>query len=259
MDSDSTNEKVQQQSLFDARAILKEAEHVAVFSGAGLSAESGIATFRDTETDALWSRFNPMELASVTGFEANPQRVVDWYCWRRTKVAKARPNPAHLALAKQPSLIHITQNVDDLSERAGADEQNILHVHGKITKDHCHAACGYEETVDLHDPPAFRRCPQCDSLMRPSVVWFGESLPADIWARAIAVCQRADCLLVIGTSATVYPAAGLIEVVHANRGRIIIVNTNPGEGSHFATVELIGPAGEIVPGLLDGIEIYSVL
>ena len=242
--------EMQQRSLSDARAILAEAERVAVFSGAGLSAESGIATFRDTETDALWSRFDPMELASVTGFEANPERVVDWYCWRRTRVAKAQPNPAHVALAKQPSLIHITQNVDDLSERAGGNEKNILHVHGTITKDHCHAVCGHQERIDLQNPPAFRRCPNCHSLMRPSVVWFGEGLPADVWSRAVALCQRTDCLIVIGTSATVYPAAGLIEVVQANRGRIIVINTHPSEGSHLATVELIGPAGEIVPQLL---------
>jgi NAD-dependent deacetylase len=241
-------------SLSDARAILVEADYPAVFSGAGLSAESGVATFRDTETDALWSRFDPMELASVQGFEAHPARVVDWYCWRRTRLATARPNPAHLALARQPGLIHITQNVDDLSERAGADEQNILHVHGTITRDHCQAICGYEETIDLEDPPALRRCPKCDSFMRPSVVWFGESMPADVWARAEAVCQRTDCLLVIGTSATVYPAAGLIAAVHANGGRIIVINTNPSEASNLATVELTGPAGDIVPGLIDGFE-----
>jgi NAD-dependent deacetylase len=196
--------KVLQRSLSDARTILAEAEHVAVFSGAGLSAESGIATFRDTETDALWSRFDPTELASVTGFEANPERVADWYAWRRIKVAKAHPNPAHIALAKKPSLIHITQNVDDLSERAGGNEKNILHIHGTITKDHCHAACGHEEIIDLQHPPVFRHCPKCDALMRPSVVWFGEGLPADVWSRAVALCQRTDCLIVIGTSATVY-------------------------------------------------------
>jgi len=248
---------MQKELLASAREILMDAECAVVFSGAGLSAESGIATFRDTETDALWSRFDPMELASVAGFEANPERVANWYSWRRTKVAKARPNPAHVALAKHPGLMHITQNVDDLSERGGAVERNVLHVHGKINRDHCHAVCGYEEAIDLHNPPALRHCPKCDGVMRPSVVWFGESLPVDIWQRAVAVCQRADCLLVAGTSATVYPAAGLIEVVHANRGRIIVINTNPSEGSHMATVELIGAAGEIVPQLLDGIEITS--
>ena len=247
-----------QEFLSDAREWLVTANNVAVFSGAGLSAESGIATFRDTETDALWSRFNPAELASVAGFEAHPERVADWYCWRRTKVAKAQPNAAHRALAIQPGLIHITQNVDDLSERAGASERNILHLHGTITKDHCHATCGYEEAINLNNPPALTRCPECNSLMRPSVVWFGENLPGDVWTRAAELCHRVDCLLVIGTSATVFPAAGLIDIVRRNHGRIIVINTNPTPENHLATIELIAPAGEIVPKLLDGIEINSI-
>ena len=244
-------------SVAEARAILQEVRSVAVFSGAGLSAESGIATFRDTETDALWSRFDPTELASPTGFERNPERVIDWYRWRRTKLAQVQPNPAHLALVQQASLLHITQNVDDLSERAGGSAENILHLHGTIRRDHCHSRCGHEEVIDLNDPPALRRCPQCDSYMRPSVVWFGEGLPEDVWNRSVAVCRRVDCLIVIGTSATVYPAASLIEVVHTNGGAIIVVNTNPSEGSHAATVELIGPAGQIMTELLDGLEISS--
>jgi len=237
------------QSLADARAIVMEADSVVTFSGAGLSAESGIATFRDTETDALWSRFDPMVLASPEGFAANPERVIDWYAWRRTKLADAQPNPAHLALAGQADLIHVTQNVDDLSERAGAREQNILHLHGTITKDRCHAACGYAEEIDLRNPPGFRQCPNCDGLMRPSVVWFGEGLPQDVWIRAVEVCRRADCLIVIGTSATVYPAAALIEAVHQGGGHIIVVNTNPSEASKMAAVELTGRAGDIVPRL----------
>lgn len=243
--------------LAEARAVLDQATSVAVFSGAGLSAESGIATFRDTETDALWSRFDPTELASPAGFERNPERVIDWYRWRRTKLAQVQPNPAHRALAKQSRLMHITQNVDDLSERAGGDVKNIFHLHGTIGKDHCHAQCGHEEVIDLQEPPALRRCPKCESYMRPSVVWFGEGLPEDVWNHSVAVCKRADCLIVIGTSATVYPAAGLIEVVHANRGSIIVVNTNPSESSRIATIELIGPAGEMVTKLLDGLSLSS--
>lgn len=244
-------------ALATARQMLSAARSAAVFSGAGLSAESGIATFRDTETDALWSRFDPMELASPTGFERNPQRVIDWYRWRRTKLADVQPNPAHEALARQTSLVHITQNVDDLSERAGGVVENILHLHGTIRRDHCYAQCGYEEVIDLRDPPTLRRCPECQGYMRPSVVWFGEGLPDDVWNRSVTVCRNIDCLIVIGTSATVYPAAGLIEVVHVNGGAIIVVNTNPSEGSHMATVELIGPAGKIVPELFAGLEITS--
>ena len=244
-------------SIAAARRILSSARSAAVFSGAGLSAESGIATFRDTETDALWSRFDPTELASRAGFERNPERVSDWYRWRRSKLAGVQPNPAHGALAKQGQLVHITQNVDDLSERAGADPNNILHVHGTIRRDHCLASCGYEEAIDLADPPELRPCPKCDSYMRPSVVWFGEGLPEQVWARSIEVCQAADSLIVIGTSATVYPAASLIEIVHANRANIIVINTNPSEGSHLATIELIGPAGQVLPDLLDGLNLVT--
>ena len=246
-----------QGGLAEARAILRNAASAAVFSGAGLSAESGIATFRDTETDALWSRFDPTELASPVGFEKNPERVIDWYRWRRTKLADVEPNPAHSALARQFGLVHITQNVDDLSERAGGNAENILHLHGTIRKDHCHSQCGYEEAIDLQDPPALRRCPKCESYMRPSVVWFGEGLPEAIWNRSVAVCRGVDCLIVIGTSATVYPAAGLIDAVHANDGSIIVINTNPSESTHVATIELMGPAGQILPELLDGLEISS--
>jgi NAD-dependent deacetylase len=236
--------------LAEARVMLAEAASVAVFSGAGLSAESGIATFRDTETDALWSRYDPMELASKQGFEANPKRVTDWYQWRRGKLSSVQPNAAHFALAAHPTLIHITQNVDDLAERAGAPVENVIHVHGTITRDHCHAGCGYAEDIDLDGPPILRHCPNCSGYMRPSVVWFGEGLPPTAWGRATEVCRRADCLLVIGTSATVYPAAGLIEIVQRNGGRIVVVNTNPSEASEMATIELIGMAGEIIPQLI---------
>jgi NAD-dependent deacetylase len=241
-----------------AREILANAARVVAFSGAGLSADSGIATFRDTETDALWSRFDPMELASPDGFAANPQRVMDWYRWRRKKLSEARPNPAHVALAGQADLVHITQNVDDLAERAGANAENLLHLHGTIMRDHCHALCGYAERIELQNPPALRDCPECHSYLRPSVVWFGEGLSPAVWTAAETQCRDADCLLVIGTSATVFPAAALIEAVHNNGGSIIVVNTNPSDASRMATVELTGPAGDIVPALLDGLVLNRV-
>jgi NAD-dependent deacetylase len=232
-----------------ARALLEQSECVTIFSGAGLSAESGIATFRDSETDALWSRFDPMQLASAEGFLADRRQVMEWYRWRRGKLALAQPNPAHVAVAAQGNLIHITQNVDDLCERAGAAPEQIIHVHGTITADHCFAGCGYSETIDLHEPPGLRHCPDCGDYLRPSVVWFGESGAAENWQRAIEQCQQTDCLIVIGTSATVYPAAGLIEMVHARGGSIILINTHPSEASGLATLELLGPAGELVPAL----------
>jgi len=245
------------QSLSKARNIISQAQYVATFSGAGLSAESGLATFRDTETDALWSRFNPAELASLEGFEENPQRVTDWYHWRRSRYAKVTPNPAHLALARQKNLMHVTQNVDNLLEQAGARRENVLHLHGTITRDHCHAGCGHEEKIDLRNPPRLRRCPQCDHYMRPSVVWFGEGLPSSVLKSAAAVCNRTDCLIVVGTSATVYPAASLIDLVSGNGGQIIVVNSKSDGVRDANAVALIGPAGRVVPALLEGIDINS--
>jgi len=220
------------------------------FSGAGLSAESGIATFRDRDGDSLWSRYDPAELASPQGFAANPQRVYEWYGWRRSKLATATPNPAHLALASRDDLVHVTQNVDDLLERAGASSDRIHHLHGTITRDRCHGGCGYEEPVALAEPAPLRRCPDCDSWLRPAVVWFGEPLPQAVWRTAETAVREADCLIVVGTSATVYPAAGLIEWARGTGARVIVVNTEASAASEMADAELIGPAGELLPALL---------
>lgn len=240
-----------------AREILAGSETVALFSGAGLSAESGISTFRDTETDALWSRFDPYRLASPEGFADNPGRVIDWYNWRRERLAAVRPNQGHVVLARQECLIQITQNVDDLLERAGVAAENIYHLHGTITRDRCNRPCGYEESVDLGKASPLRRCPECGSLMRPAVVWFGEALPEGVMEKADRLCRRIDCLLVVGTSASVYPAAGLIGVARGNGASIIVVNTHKSEASGMADVELVGCSGEILPELLADIRIRS--
>lgn len=245
-------------SLAAAREILSRAQSVASFSGAGLSAESGIPTFRHAETDALWSRFDPMELASVDGFAANPKRVIDWYNMRRSKLAKAAPNPAHEALARQSKLVHITQNVDDLLERAGASAGRILHLHGMIGKDRCSASCGREEAVELSRPRPLRVCPNCGEWMRPAVVWFGESLPAQVWHRAETLCSQVDCLLVIGTSASVYPAAGLLARARDARKEVIVVNTQPLLAGDSAALELIAPAAKTLPQLLDGLTLRTL-
>ncbi len=230
-----------------------------MFSGAGLSAESGIPTFRGNEGHPLWSQFNPMELASAAGFEANPKRVIEWYNWRRGKLAHARPNAAHLALARHPQLVEITQNVDDLLERAGVPPRAVLHLHGTIGKDRCNGSCGYEEAIDLAQPPPLRDCPRCGARLRPAVVWFGEGLPSEIWNEAQRICSALDCLLVVGTSAVVYPAASLIEVAAAAGGTIISINTERCDpsgafGSSGAKhIELVGPASAMVPQLLEGL------
>lgn len=244
--------------LQEAREILAASGRVAAFSGAGLSADSGLPTFRDAETDALWSRFDPIELASVEGYRANPQRVIDWYNWRRGRYATVRPNAAHLALATQPRMIQITQNVDNLLEQAGVEPARIYHLHGSILQDRCHnSACGHSEAVDPEKPMPLRDCPLCGDRMRPAVVWFGENLPEATWIRAQELCMALDCLLVIGTSATVYPAAGLITLARRHGSRVIVVDPNPGAAGDLADVYLSGFASEIMPPLLDGFDLAS--
>jgi NAD-dependent deacetylase len=244
--------------LAQARKLLEGCRRVAAFSGAGLSAESGLATFRDPDRDALWSRFDPTELASVAGFEQNPQRVIDWYNWRRRRYAGVEPNPAHRALASQRRMIQITQNVDNLLEQAGVAPQQVYHLHGSILYDRCHNPdCEQRELIDPARTQALRDCPLCGDRMRPAVVWFGENLPEATWMRAQELCMALDCLLVIGTSATVYPAAGLITLARRHGSRVIVVDPNPGAAGDLADVYLSGSAAEIMPPLLDGFDLAS--
>jgi NAD-dependent deacetylase len=231
----------------EARRLLADASTIVSFSGAGLSAESGISTFRDTET-GLWATLDPRLLASPEGFAADPTRVLEWYGVRRRAIAEARPNPAHLALAARTDIRHVTQNIDDLLERAGAS--GVIHLHGLIGTDRCHAGCGHQESIDLAAPPPLRDCPRCGGRMRPGVVWFGEMLPMDAWIDAETACGTCNALLVVGTSAAVQPAAGLIGLAKSAGASIIIVNTDPSEASYLADLELLGPAGEILPTLL---------
>lgn len=230
-----------------------------MFSGAGLSAESGVPTFRGNSDHALWSQFNPMELASAAGFEATPERVIEWYNWRRSTLAHARPNAAHAALARHPRLVEITQNVDDLLERAGVPASAVLHLHGTIGRDRCNGSCGYEEAIDLKHPPPLRRCPRCGEYLRPAVVWFGEALPVGVWNEAQRICSALDCLLVVGTSAAVYPAASLIEDAAAAGSTVISINTEPlGTSGALGTfgakhIELVGTASALLPELLEAL------
>jgi NAD-dependent deacetylase len=233
-----------------ARTLVEQARCTVSFSGAGLSAESGVPTFRDAATGGLWAQHDPMRLASPEGFRADPKLVVEWYAWRRRAIAGAQPNPAHVALAQRTDITHVTQNVDDLLERAGALEEQIVHLHGTIGRDFCFARCGFDEVVDMANPPGLRACPGCGAPVRPGVVWFGEALPGDAWMKAERACGACDLLLVVGTSAAVHPAAGLIGVARSAGAKVIVVNTQPSGASGMADVELIGPAGELLPKVL---------
>jgi NAD-dependent deacetylase len=234
------------------------ARSVVVSSGAGMSKESGIPTFRDA-MEGLWANFDPQSLATEAGFRQDPRRVWSWYAWRRERVGDARPNPGHLAVAEMesvvPQLVVVTQNIDGLHAEAGSTD--VVELHGNIRRvkclDHGHAYDGplppYAEGEEQDPPP----CPVCGSPLRPDVVWFGEMLPADAVERAWDLAGRCDVLLLVGTSGTVWPAAELPLVARRQGGLIIEVNPEPSELTHAADVFLQGPAGQVLPALLDAV------
>jgi len=217
-----------------------------VLTGAGVSAESGIPTFRGS--GGLWKQFRAEDLATPEAFAHDPQLMWEWYDWRRGLIAAAKPNQGHIALAelerRTPNFTLITQNVDDLHERAGS--KNILHVHGSIWTVRC-MECG-REWLDLRSPlPSLPPRCECGGLLRPGVVWFGESLPQDVWRQAERAARKAEIFLVVGTSAVVYPAAGLIHYAQGAGAAVIEVNI---EATGAIDTFLAGPAGELLPQLI---------
>lgn len=227
-----------------ARTLVDDAEIVVSFSGAGLSAESGLDTFRDP--DGIWNTIDPSTVATPEAFERDPEFVIDWYTDRRRSMGAAKPNAAHKALASR-NMIHITQNIDGLLEAAGATD--VIHLHGTMWADRCHAECGYREDADT-TTSGLRSCPQCGAWLRPDVVLFGELLPERAWKRAAAASLAADVFLVVGTSAEIYPAAGLIDTARQSGSTIIVVNVAHSAASQRADLEIRGRAGEILPVLL---------
>lgn len=236
----------------EVRAWVQAARRIAVLSGAGMSAESGVPTFRDAQT-GLWAKFRPEELATERAFRATPQRVWDWYVSRRGMVEKVSPNAGHLAIAafqqRHPGrLAVITQNVDGLHQRAGSPA--VLALHGNIADDQWldrPRNCCRETFPTTDRPPA---CPVCGNLRRPAVVWFGEMLPAGVLAAAEEAAAACELMLVIGTSGMVYPAAGLAHTARAAGAKVAIVNTEPTELDGAAHAILHGPAARLVPALL---------
>ena len=240
-------------------AALRAAQHVAVFTGAGVSAESGVPTFRDALT-GLWERFNAEELATAEAFQRDPDLVWGWYEWRRAKVMQAEPNSAHRAIAEMahhvPKLSLITQNVDDLHERAGS--VGPIHLHGSLQATRClDCARPAPRTLDVpNEPEGGRRlapphCPQCGGAIRPGVVWFGEPLPESAWTAAVAAAEACDLLFSIGTSALVYPAAEL-PLRAARRGAVVVqVNPQPTGPDQLARFNLTGAAGHVMPLIVD--------
>jgi NAD-dependent deacetylase len=225
----------------EIRQLLWDAKSIAALTGAGISAESGIPTFRGD--GGLWREFRAEDLATAEAFERDPQLVWDWYRWRRELIAKAEPNAGHHALVKLENqsarFTLITQNVDGLHERAGS--RNMVRLHGSI----------WEERCSLCAKPATGLCLMCRALTRPGVVWFGEALDPGVWDNAQKAVESAGVLLVIGTSAVVYPAAFLVPLAKQSGATVVEINPEETPMSSSADYSLRGPAGEILPQLIE--------
>lgn len=215
-----------------------------VFTGAGISADSGIPTFRGA--NGLWRNFRAEDLATPEAFERDPLLVWEWYEWRRGLIREAQPNAAHEAVARLPDAVVVTQNVDGLHARAGAPD--VIELHGNIFR----VRCTKERRVSMHEA-AFAELPphcECGALLRPDVVWFGETLPDDAVTRAVSAIRSADLLLVIGTSGVVYPAAGFVQL---HRGLSIEINPEASAVSSACEFAIPAKAAAATPPIIDAI------
>jgi NAD-dependent deacetylase len=224
----------------------KKNSRIVVLTGAGISKESGIPTFRDAQ-DGLWANYSPKDLASMEGFKKNPKLVIDWYNWRREIVLKAEPNRAHLLLAQWekhfPHLLVITQNVDGLHSKAGSER--VLEIHGSIHRMKCLGKHHPSAWIDSDQPP---RCQKCNSLLRPDLVWFGEMLSKAHLQEIDKALWDADIFIAIGTSGTVTPASTFL--AEAKRRGAVTVVVNPDEGARGqADFFLQGKATEVMSAL----------
>lgn len=228
---------------------LKNARKVAVLTGAGVSAESGVPTFRGEE--GLWKKFHPEELANYDAFMRNPELVWEWYQWRRSMIYDIEPNPGHYALVelgKKYDLTLITQNIDGLHEKAGS--ANIIELHGNIRRNKC-ASCGrmYDGEISVEQKDLVK-C-QCGGNIRPDVVWFGEALPAEAFRNAFRAAETCDVFFSIGTSALVQPAAQLPLTAKESGAYVVEVNPDRTVITAYLDEHLHGSSGEIMPRLLE--------
>lgn len=240
--------------------LLRQASHVVVFSGAGVSAESGIPTFRDALT-GLWALHDPMDLATPDAFERDPALVWGWYEWRRLQLRRTQPNAAHMAIAelasRVPRLTLVTQNVDDLHERAGSTD--VIHLHGNLQSPRC-SVCAALHPFNIQaqesaeegsriEPPS---CETCNNPVRPGVVWFGESLPEQAFQDAFDAAGDCNLLLSVGTSGVVQPAALIPEVALQHGAHVVHVNPQATTPQHPRETSIKGPAGVVLPALVAG-------
>jgi len=229
---------------------LSEAENILFFTGAGISAESGISTFRGK--DGLWNKLKPEELASFDAFMKNPDMVWEWYQYRRKIIYKAKPNPGHKAIAKFQDYFNevqvVTQNIDNLHQRAGS--KTVYELHGSIERNYCIDCKTYYNNPNFGFDDKAPKCMHCGGLVRPDVVWFGEVLPQDIFAAAENAASKCDVCFVVGTSAVVYPAA-YIPITAKNSGAYLVeINIEETESSSMVHLNLFGKAGEILPRIV---------
>jgi NAD-dependent deacetylase len=227
---------------------LRDARHIFVLTGAGTSAESGVPTFRDAQS-GLWEKYDPLDLATPEAFLRDPELVWNWYRWRRELVARAAPNPGHVAIAQLatlvPELTLVTQNVDGLHQRAGSND--VIEFHGNLFADRCFAeGCTVECDTDNPVPV----CPGCGGNIRPGVVWFGEAIPERALGQSFAGAAACDVFLSIGTSSMVYPAAGLADV--ARKAGAIVAEINPEPTGMAASFNFViaAKSGTILPQLV---------
>jgi len=229
---------------------MTEASSVAVFTGAGISAESGVPTFRGN--DGLWKKFKPEDLATIDAFIRNPDLVWEWYKHRRQVITSITPNAGHYALAEMEKRYDrctvITQNIDNLHRRAGS--RTVLELHGNIERNYCIDCKKAFSDHDLVMQERAPRCGFCGGLVRPDVVWFGELLPVDAWNSSVEAAESAEVFLCVGTSAVVYPAASLPLIARRAGAYLVEINIEPTDLSSIADEVLTGNSGEILPRLV---------
>lgn len=239
--------------LSTAARLVARSRRLVVFTGAGVSKESGIATFREPET-GLWAQYDPMELATPEAYLRNPTFVWSWYEHRFGITAEAEPNPGHYAIVELesllPEVVVVTQNIDGLHQRAGSSE--VVELHGTMRSFKCvhgrHCGYSWDDFGDQELKPP--RCPQCGDPLRPEVVWFGEMLPPDAIDRAQRVCSSCDAMLVVGTSGVVYPAAAMPMIAKESGAKVIDVNPERDALAQRCDLFLKGPGGEVLPRLV---------
>ena len=232
---------------------LRKAERVVALTGAGVSQESGLRTFRDAQT-GLWSQYKPTDLASPEAYERDPKLVWDWYAWRREAIKGVRPNPGHYALVNMaqhiPDFILITQNVDGLHRMAGS--QRVIELHGNLQRVRC-SSCGQQAEDWENAEDDVPRCNVCGGLLRPDVVWFGEAVPRAELETAVEAARTCHVFFSVGTSGVVQPAASLAFAAH-NKGAVVVeINAEPTPLTPKVDFALHGKSGEILPALVEAV------